>query len=135
MVVLYRLVDIGQRLRFHALRRVHHQQRAFAGSQAAAHLISEIDVARCVHQIELVGLAILGSIVEPHGLRLDGDAALFLDIHVIEHLLGHFAFGQAAAMLDQAIRQRRFAVVNMGDDGEIADARQFGHGAPLAGRR
>jgi hypothetical protein len=32
VVVLDRLIDVGQRLRFHALRRVHHQQRA---SQAA----------------------------------------------------------------------------------------------------
>jgi curli biogenesis system outer membrane secretion channel CsgG len=45
-----------------------------------------------------------------------------LDIHVVEHLLGHLAFGEAAAALDQPVGQRRFAVVDMGDDGEIAPA-------------
>ena len=36
MVVLDRLVDVGQRLRFDALRGVDDQQRAFAGGEAAA---------------------------------------------------------------------------------------------------
>jgi hypothetical protein len=44
-------------------------------------------VAGRVHQVEHIGLAVLGLVVEPHGLRLDGDAALALDIHGIEHLL------------------------------------------------
>jgi hypothetical protein len=44
-----------------------------------------------VHQVQLIGLAVLGLVVEAHGLRLDGDAALLLDIHVVEHLLGHLA--------------------------------------------
>ena len=34
-VMMKRQVGVGQRLRFHALRGVHHQQRAFAGLQAA----------------------------------------------------------------------------------------------------
>jgi hypothetical protein len=55
------------------------------------------------------------------GLRLDGDAALALDIHRVEHLLLHLAQRQAAGDLDQAVGQRRFAMVDMGDDGEIAD--------------
>jgi hypothetical protein len=55
VVVLDRLIDVGQRLRFHALRRVHHQQRAFAGGQAAADLVGEVDVAGRVHQVQFVG--------------------------------------------------------------------------------
>ena len=54
-----RLIDIGERLRFHALARIHHQQRAFAGGQAAAHLIGEVHMAGRVHQVEDVGLAVL----------------------------------------------------------------------------
>jgi hypothetical protein len=45
MVVLDRLVDVGERLRLDALRRVHHQQRAFAGGEAPADLIGEVDMA------------------------------------------------------------------------------------------
>jgi hypothetical protein len=55
VVVLDRLVDVGERLRFDALRRIDHQQRAFAGGEAAADFIGEVDVARRVHQVELIG--------------------------------------------------------------------------------
>ena len=85
-----------------------------------------------VHQIEDIGLAILGRIFQPHGLRLDGDAALALDIHRIEDLLLHLPAGQRAGKLDQAIGQRRLAMIDMGDDREIADVVEGfgGHGVP-----
>ena len=84
-----------------------------------------------VDEVEDVVLAVLGAVVEAHGLRLDGDAALALDVHRIEHLLLHLALGQAAGHLDQPVGQRRLAVVDMGDDGEVADValRYGGHGA------
>ncbi|MCY1552518.1 hypothetical protein D9M68_889180 [compost metagenome] len=55
------------------------------------------------------------------GLRLDGDAALTLDFHRVEDLRRHFAVRQSAAALDQAIGQGRFAVIDVGNDGEVAD--------------
>ncbi len=81
VIVLDRLIDIGERLRLDALRRVDDEQRAFARGEAAAHFIGEIDMARRVHQVERVALP-----VEAHGLRLDGDPPLFLDVHVIKDL-------------------------------------------------
>ena len=81
-----RLIDVGERLRLDALAGVDHQQRAFAGRQRARDLIGEVDMAGRVHQVEDVILAVLGAVVQPHGLRLDGDAAFALDIHGIEHL-------------------------------------------------
>ena len=84
-----------------------------------------------VDQVEDVVLAVVGLVVEAHGLRLDGDAALALDVHVVEHLLLHVARLEPAGRLDQAVGQRRLAVVDMGDDGEIADVGNGGaHGAP-----
>ncbi len=74
-----------------------------------------------VDQVELVFLAVLRLVEQGCGLRLDGDAALALQVHRIEYLRLHLAIGEAAAVMDDAIRQRRFAVVDMGDDGEIAD--------------
>jgi hypothetical protein len=89
-------------------------------------------VAGRVHQVEDVGLAVLGLVFEAHGLRLDGDAALALDIHVVEHLLLHLARGQAAGELDQPVGQRRLAVVDMGDDGEVADSpKSTTNGVPI----
>ena len=81
VVVVDRLVDVGERLRLDALAGVDHQQRALAGGEAAVDLIGEIDMAGRVDQVEHVVLAVARPVIEPHGLRLDGDAALALDIH------------------------------------------------------
>src|SRR3546814_5759433 len=48
---------------------------------------------------------------------------------VVQHLRFHLAVVQAATELDDAIGQRRLAVIAMSDDGEVAD--QF-HGALAA---
>ena len=129
MVVLDRLVDVGERLRLDPLRGVDHQQRALARGEAAADLIGEVDMAGRVHQVEDIGLAVLRGIIEPHGLRLDRDPALLLDVHVIKHLARHFARGQPAGALDQPVGQGRFAMVDMGNDAEITDLREVGHSA------
>ena len=89
-----RLIDVGQGLGLDALAGVHHQDRALAGGQRAADLIGEVDVAGRVHQVQHIVLAVVGAVVEPHGLGLDGDAALALDVHGVEHLLLHLARGQ-----------------------------------------
>ena len=54
-----RQIGVGERLRLDALRRVHDQQRAFAGRRAARDFVGKVDVAGSVDQVELVGLAVL----------------------------------------------------------------------------
>src|SRR6185437_17085107 len=54
-------------------------------------------------------------------LRLDRDAAFAFDWIGVQHLRFHLAFGQPAAQLDDAIGKRGLAVVDVGDDGEVAD--------------
>ena len=58
-VVLQRQIEVGQRLRLDALRRVHDQDRALAGGQAARDLVGEVHVARRVDQVELVLFAVV----------------------------------------------------------------------------
>jgi hypothetical protein len=85
-------------------------------------------VAGRVHQVQLIAVPF-----EPDRLRLDGDAALLLDLHIVEDLaMGHLAVGQAAGALDQPVGERRLPMVDMGDDREIADAGNVFHAAPLA---
>ena len=127
VVDLDRVIGVGQRLRLDALAGVDHQQRALAGGQRAADLVGEVDVARRVHQVQHVGLAVERRVVEPHGLRLDGDAALALDVHGIEHLVVELALGHRPAAHQQPVGQGALAMVDMGDDREIADQRQVGH--------
>jgi hypothetical protein len=114
-------VAVGHRLRLDTLRGIDDQERAFAGGKRARHFVGEVDVAGRVDQVERVGLAIACGVCQRGRLRLDGDAALALEIHRIEHLLAHLAVRQSAAALDEAVGQRGLAVVDVGDDREVAD--------------
>ena len=57
----------------------------------------------------------------PHGLRLDGDAALALEVHRVEHLLAHLARGKRARQFEHAVGEGGLAVVDVRDDAEVAD--------------
>ena len=114
-------VAVGHGLRFHALAGVDHQQSAFARRERSTDLIREVDVAGGVDQVQVVDLPILGFVLEGRGLRLDGDAALFLDVHRVEHLLAHLAVRQTAAAGNDPIGQGGLAVVDVRDDRKIAN--------------
>ena len=120
-VVLERHVDVRERLRLDALRRIDDEQSALAGREAARDLIGEVDMARRIDEVELILLAVLALVVQPHCLRLDGDAALALDVHVVEDLRLHLTLRQRARILDQTVRNRRLAMVDVRDNREIAD--------------
>ncbi len=74
-----------------------------------------------VDEIQLVEIAVVGFVVEPHGVRFDGDAALALEVHGVEHLLHHLALRKGAGDFKEAVRKGRFAVVDVRDDREVAD--------------
>jgi len=78
-------------------------------------------VARGVDQVEDVGLPVEGDVVQAHRVRLDGDATLALQVHAVEHLGFHLARLQRPGQLEEPIGQRRLAVVDVGDDGEVTD--------------
>ncbi len=64
-------------------------------------------------------------------MRFDGDTALALEIHGIQHLLGHLPVGEAAAQVDQPVGQGGLTVIDMGDDREIPYLFDFcGHSVP-----
>ena len=116
-----RRITVGDRLRFDALRSVDDEQRAFARRQRTRHLVTEVDVTGRVDEIQLITPPVERVVIQRHALRLDRDAALALDVHRVEHLLAHLAFGQTAAQLDQSIREGRFSVVDVRDDGKVSN--------------
>ena len=115
-VVLDREVGVRERLRLDPLRRVDDEQRALARLQRARDLVREVDVAGRVDQVQLVALP-----EHAHGLRLDRDPALALELHRVEQLLLHVAVGDRVGELEDAVGERRLAVVDVGDDREVAD--------------
>ena len=71
--------------------------------------------------MQLVGLAVAGLEEDPHGLGLDRDAPLPLELHRVEQLRPHQAGIDRVGQLEDPVRERRLAVVDMGDDAEVAD--------------
>ena len=80
-----------------------------------------------VDQVQLVGLAVGGGVGHAHGARLDGDALLALQVHRVEHLLDHLALATVPVSCKQPVGQRGLAVVDMGDDAEIANVFLVSH--------
>ena len=122
-------VAVGHGLGFHTLGSVHHQQRPFTGRQGAGDLVGKIHVARRINKIQLVGFAITGLVVQGHTLGLDGNASFPLQLHGIQHLRLQLTVTKAAANLDKAVCQRGFAMVDMGNDGKVADILDVSHKA------
>ncbi len=116
-VVLDREVGVRERLRLGALRCVDDQHGALARLERARDLVGEVDVARRVDQVQLVALP-----GHAHRLRLDRDPALALEVHRVEHLRAHVALRDGVRQLEDAIGERRLAVVDVRDDREVADA-------------
>ena len=120
-IVMQRQIRVGERLRLHALRCIDHQQRAFARLQTARNFIRKIDVPRRIDQIELILDAILRDVSEPDRVGFDGDAALALQVHGVEHLRHHLALRERVRRFEKAVGQRRLAVIDVRDDTEISD--------------
>ena len=111
---------IGDRLGLHALRGVDHEDRTLTCRKGTGHLVGEVDVPRSVDEVELVGLAVLGLVLHAHGIALDGDAALALDLHGVEHLGREVTLLHRVGELEDAVRDGRLTVVDMRDDREVA---------------
>ena len=78
-------------------------------------------MAGSVDQVEDIVLAVVRPVDEGDGVRLDGNAALALQIHIVQELVGHIAQGDRLGLLQDAVCQGGFAVVYMCNDTEIAD--------------
>ena len=64
-----------------------------------------------------------------HGVELDRDAALALEVERVEHLRLHLPLLQHARRLDQPVGQGGLPVVDVRDDAEVADVIEL-HGDP-----
>ena len=116
---LDRLVEVGEGLGLDPLRGVDDEDRALARGERPRDLISEVDVAGGVDEVELVALAVAGRVCHADRLELDRDPALPLEVHGVEDLVLHVALADRPGALEQPIGQRRLAVIDVGDDAEI----------------
>ena len=113
-----RLAQDEARLRLRAIRRIHHQQHAVNHVHDALDLAAEVRVAGGVHNIDVVIL-----VFERGVLGLDGDALLAFKVHrVHDALLGRDGLvgAKRPRLLEQAIHEGRLAVVNVGNNSDVA---------------
>ena len=121
-VVLDRQIGVRQRLRLDALRRVHEQQRAFAGGERARHLVRKIDVPGRVDEVQHVLLR------RRRPCSSAGPACALIVIprsrsrSIASSTCASISRAWSAPVsLEEAVGERRLAVVDVGDDREITD--------------
>jgi len=99
-----------------ALGGVHQQDDAVDHLQDALHLAAEVGVARGIHDVDLGVLVPDGGV-----LGQDGDAPLPLQVAGVHDPVHHLLILPVdAALLQHLVHQRGFAVVDVGDDGDIS---------------
>ena len=125
-IVLECEVQVGEGLRLDALCRVDQKDRALACGQRSGYLVGEVHVTGGVDHVEDVMLPIIGRERQAHGLALDGDAALALDVHAVQVLGPHLTWVDDPGDLQHAVGQGRLPVVDVRDDAEIPDHRRIG---------
>ena len=92
-------VEVRNSLRLYPLGGIHQQQAAFAGGQGTAYFIAEVYVTGGIDQVEGIFLPVVMFIVDLYRVALDGDPLLPLQVHIIQHLVHHFAVADRAGAL------------------------------------
>ena len=117
-----RLLGDEAGLRHRAFLGVNQQHHPVDHGERALHLAAEVRVAGGIHDVDVRALPAHGAV-----LGQDGDAAFLLDGVVVHHRVDDFlVFGEGAALAQQLVDQGGLAVVDVGNDGDVADL--LGHG-------
>jgi hypothetical protein len=125
-------MDVGERLGLDSLGRVDDEDGALARLEAVTDLVGEVDVPGRVDEVQPIGLAVARLVLDPDGPRLDGDPLLALEVHRVEDLARHLPRVDGVGHLEQPVSQGGLAVVDVGDDREVAQALLGdGHGAAV----
>ena len=107
--------ELGLRLR--AVEGIDDEQHAVDHLQDALHLAAEIGVAGSVDDVDVVIL-----VLERGVLGLDRDALFALEVHRVHDALDDGLVGAEGARLAQElVDERGLAVVNVGNDGDVAN--------------
>ena len=122
---LERLAEHEARLGQRALRGVHQQHHAVDHGEPALDLAPEVRVAGSVNEVELDA-----AMAHRRVLGEDRDPALALLVHRVHHAVGELLVrGEHAGLAEHRVDERRLAVVDVGDDRDVADVGALGHEA------
>src|SRR5690606_26551609 len=122
--------EVRERLRLHPLARVNDEDRALACRAGTGHLVREVDVSGRADEVQLARLAVARPVAHAHRVQLDRAATLALEVEPVEHLRRPLTLGERGRLLEQAVGQRRLAVIDMCDDAGVADSVELHAAAP-----
>ena len=112
------LAEHETRLGLRAVIGVDDEQHAVDHAQGALDLAAEVGVSGSVDDVDDLVAPVDGGV-----LRLDRDALLLFEVHRIHRALFDALVGAVnTALFEKLVDERGFAVVNVGDNGDIADA-------------
>ena len=112
-----RLVHDELGLRHRALGRVHQDEHAVDHAEHPFHLAAEVRVAGRIDDVDAHAAP-----VDRRALRQDRDAALALDLAAVQRTFLHGLIRpHRAALAQQTVDQGRLAVVDVRDDGDVAE--------------
>ena len=106
------------RLRHGSFEGVHDEQDGIRHLQYALDFTAKVSVTRGVEDVDLDALP-----VSAHVFGQDGDPAFALEVVVVQDQFTGFLAGiDGLALVDDVVDQGGFAVVNVGDDGDVSNA-------------
>ena len=73
-----------------------------------------------VDQVEEVGFSVFSLIIQTDRMGFDGNPAFPFQVHRIKQLSLHISFSNQAGSLKETIGKRSLAMIDMGDDTEVA---------------
>ena len=76
---------------------------------------------RSIDQMEDIILAVFRKVFQLNDIQLDGDPSFPFQIQGIQQLILHLSFRYGIGQFQNAVCQRRLAMIDMGDDGKISD--------------
>ena len=115
-VLLQSLLQHEAGLGHTALSGVHQQQHAVDHLQHALDFAAEVRVARGIDDVDLDALVGAGAV-----LGQNGDAAFTLDVAAVHDALRHdLVVAECAALVQHCVHQGGLAVVNVSDNGNVA---------------
>ena len=127
-VRLERLAQDEAGLRERALARVDEQEHAVDHRQRPLDLAAEVRMARRVDDVDLHVAVRDGRV-----LGEDRDALLALEVHRVHDALGDvLVLAEGARLPEHRVDERRLAVVDMGDDRDVAEVGPGGHAPRVA---
>ena len=115
--VLQRLAQNKTRLRLRPIVRIDHEQHAVDHFHDPLDFAAEIGVTRSIDDVDPITVPLKSGV-----LGANGDSFFALQIHRIHHAFFNLLIGAKRARLpQQLIDQRRLAVIDVRNDGDITD--------------